>query len=81
MAFDSKYGRVELERGNIGENEPVVVFRAQDKLLTQVLNFYLGLCTRAGSPVAHLNKVETTRDEIIEWQKEHFTKIPESKES
>ena len=30
MGIDAKYGRVTTERGDIGEDEPVVVFRAQD---------------------------------------------------
>lgn len=36
MAVDRKYGRVTLERGTIGEDEPVVVFRAQDKMLPEL---------------------------------------------
>jgi hypothetical protein len=29
VAVDRKYGRVTTERGTIGEDEPVIVFRAQ----------------------------------------------------
>lgn len=37
MAIDLKYGRVTLENADIGEDEPVVVFRARDALLPKVL--------------------------------------------
>jgi hypothetical protein len=38
MAVDKKYGRVTLENGSIGEDEPVVVFRAQDVVLPRLLS-------------------------------------------
>lgn len=40
MAVDGKYGRVTLEHGDIGEDEQVVVFRAQDSLLPKVLAWW-----------------------------------------
>jgi len=57
MALDGKYGRVTLERGDIGEDEPVVVFRAQDALLPKVLDWYATECLKAGSPRHHVDLV------------------------
>jgi len=82
MAIDNKYGRVTLENGTVGEDEPVFVFRAQDAMLLKVLAYYHFICMKEGSPRRHLDKILDGRDQIAEWQKdsENFTKIPESKE-
>lgn len=81
MAVDKKYGRVTLEHGNIGENEPVIVFRAQDKLLPQVLAHYHMLCMHAGSPMRHLRLVAERFHEIKAWQSLYDTKVPDSESS
>lgn len=78
MAIDRKYGRVTTERGTIGDDEPVVIFRAQDALLPQLLVEYLRLCEAAGSPDRHLQLVRGTRDEVIDWQQKHHHQVPRS---
>lgn len=78
MAYDRKYGRVTLENSTIGEDEPVVVFRAQDKLLPQVLDFYATLCGAAGSPENHINMVGLARRYVAAWQEDHHTQVPTS---
>lgn len=78
MAEDLKYGKVTLERGTIGENEPVVVFRSRDKLLPKVLSYYLLFCLKEGSPDKHLNLIIKRIREIQEWQKSNETQIPKS---
>lgn len=80
MPVDGKYGYVTLERGTVGDDEPVFVFRAQDVLLPQVLNYYLSACMHAGSPVAHLQNIERSRDDIEAWQKVNPVQIPQSKD-
>lgn len=60
MAYDRKYGKVTTEFGNIGEDEPVVVFRAQDVLLPKVLAYYHLFCMKIGSPRFHLNLIMDT---------------------
>lgn len=79
MAIEYKYGRVTLERGSIGEDEPVVVFRAQDILLPRVLEAYRQICERAGSPTAHLTRIDDTKRKIMDWQNERptLTKVPD----
>jgi len=81
MAVDKKYGRVTLEHGNIGEDEPVMVFRAQDKLLPPLIAYYLMLCLNAGSPMRHLRLVSERHDEIVAWQDEHHSRVPNSESS
>lgn len=78
MAIDNKYGRVTLEHGNIGDDEPVVVFRAQDKLLPKVLAYYRLFCWKAGSPAVHLALIDDTLRIIERWQKHNNVKVPES---
>jgi len=78
MAQDNKYGHVTLERGNVPDDEPVFVFRAQDKILPVLLNFYFEKCKEYGSPQHHLDKIAVGLRQIIEWQSHNFTKVPTS---
>lgn len=78
MAIDLKYGRVTTERGTIGEDELVVLFRAQDELLPMILSWYHLLCNEAECPRSHLDAIMDVRDRILEWQKENETKIPDT---
>lgn len=78
MGFDGKYGRVTTEFGDIPDSEPVLVFRAQDKLLPDVLLRYYDLAISAGSPLKHLELIEDSRERVLAWQRENFTKVPTS---
>lgn len=78
MAIDLKYGHVTLERGTIGEDEVVVVFRAQDDLLPKVLAYYHLFCLKAGSPRRHLDMILNARDGVMRWQDNNKTKTPSS---
>lgn len=78
MAVDLKYGKVTLENGNIGEDEPVVVFRARDKLLVEVLTIYYTLCLKEGSPKIHLDLIHEAQKKIMNWQDKNETKVPSS---
>lgn len=81
MAIDRKYGKVTLEHGSIGDDEPVIVFRAKDKLLPEVLAYYYHLCGQAGSPRRHLRILSETMTAIVGWQDENDTKTPDSEAS
>jgi hypothetical protein len=78
MGIDNKYGRVTLEHGTIGEDEPVVVFRAQDRLLPKLLKVYRIFCELAGSPQRHLDLIDDTAARVKAWQVDHHTQIPRS---
>jgi hypothetical protein len=78
MGIDGKYGRVTTERGTIGEDEPVIVFRAQDRLLPKLLKVYKIMCELAGSPQRHLDLIHESAMTIKAWQTENYTKTPES---
>lgn len=81
MAIDAKYGRVTLEHGTIGEDEPVVVFRAKDKLLPKVLAYYHLFCLREGSPRRHLDLIMDSLLRVQSWQRKNETKVPDSETS
>lgn len=78
MAYDRKYGMVTTEYGDIGQEEPVVVFRAQDKLLPKLLKMYRILCELAGSPQHHLDIIHDTAMVVKQWQREHPSRVPNS---
>jgi hypothetical protein len=81
MAIDRKYGRVTLEHGTIGEDEPVVVFRATDFLLPKVLMYYHLFCMKAGSPRRHLDLIMGTLETVKEWQSKNPVRVPNSEAS
>lgn len=80
MAHDRKYGQVTLERGTIGEDEPVMVFRAQDALLPELIAYYHFLCMRDGTDMEHLKVIAHRHRDILVWQDEHplQVKIPDT---
>lgn len=78
MAVDGKYGRVTTEFGNIGEDEPVIVFRAQDKMLLKVLLNYYRICLTARAPRRHLDAIMDAMEKVREWQRTHSTQLPAS---
>lgn len=78
MALDRKYGHVTLERGTIGEDEPVFVIRGQDTLATLLLAKYRTMCGEAGSPAAHLYGITQAIDDFAAWQHDRQLKIPGS---
>lgn len=77
MAIDLKYGQITTELGSIGDAEPVVIFRAKDKLLLKVLAYYHLFCLKEGSPKKHLDMILDAREKIKTWQNKNHTKIPD----
>ena len=80
MAIDVKYGKVTLEHGSIGEDEPIIIFRAKDVLLPKVLMYYHLFCLKEGSPKWHLNLILTSLDRVKDWQNKNpaLVRIPSS---
>lgn len=78
MAIDPKYGRVTFERGTIGDDEVVFVFRGQDELLLKVLSYYERLCQFNKAPVRHLESIDRAMDAVEAWQATNATKQPTS---
>ena len=82
MAIDRKYGRVTLEHGaHIPDDEPVVVFRAKDRLLPKVLAYYRLFCWKAGSPTRHLQLIDDSLEAVEQYQAAHPPVTPTSETS
>jgi hypothetical protein len=71
MAISSKYGRVDIKK--IGDNEPVFILRAQDKLAGPTIEMYKTLAASHGSRLAASLDKEITA--FHSWQ--GFKKIPD----
>jgi len=78
MPHDTKYGRVTLELGSVGDDEPVFVFRGQDAMLPAIIDEYERLCRRAGSPERHFAQIDKARQQISDWQRTHPVRVPRS---
>ncbi len=81
MARDRKYGAVTTEFGDFPhQDEPVVLFRAKDKLLIPTLQIYSVLCTVDGSPQKHIDLITATIDDVGYWQRAWPGQTPQSKD-
>lgn len=83
MGFDRKYGRITTEHGDIPDDEPVIVFRARDRLTPKLIGIYWNLCKEAGSPQRHLDLINSTHDQFDNWQDANPDKVrtPDSERS
>jgi hypothetical protein len=61
------------------DGEPVIVFRAQDQLLPDVLEFYQITLEMNNAGVGQLDAISTVMDWVDEWQAENpmLLKIPD----
>lgn len=81
--IDGKYQTsgdiTKLDGTPIPEDEPLFLFRAHDKLLVQLLEYYMELCKKAGSPQTQIDLLNQRIDEIKSWQSSHqnMLKIPD----
>ena len=71
MALSGKYGKIDIP--NIGENEPVFVLRARDKLAEHAIEMYRALAASHGVPVADTLQKEV--DSFRRWSGQK--KIPD----
>lgn len=73
--IDGKYKTsgdiTKLDGTSIPEDEPLILFRGQDKLLLELLEKYNELCKNAGSPQQQLDKISQQMEKIKQWQVSH----------
>ncbi len=50
MAISGKYGKIDIPK--IGEDEPIFIMRAQDRLANSAIEMYRALVASHGSPLA-----------------------------
>ena len=81
--IDGKYQTsgdlTKLDGTPIPEDEPLILFRAHDTLLVDLLEYYMELCKRAGSPQSQTDLLQQRIDEIKSWQSTHqdLLKVPD----
>ena len=63
MALSSKYGKVNIPK--VGENEPVFILRAQDKLAEAAIEMYRVLTASHGALVAE--ELQQEIDQFRGW--------------
>jgi hypothetical protein len=77
--IDEKYQTsgdiTKLDGTPIPEDEPLILFRAHDKLLLPLLEDYMKLCVEAGSPEEHLGLLKQRIDAIKAWQEANVEKL------
>jgi hypothetical protein len=77
---DSKFF-VEVREGRtpLGEDEPVFVFRGQDRLMLRALTAYAEACRGEGCSPQHCEGVDTAVTQIHAWQQANLTrtKLPD----
>lgn len=74
-AGEQKYGAVTTERGRFHEGEPVIIFRAADMMIVELIIEYALRCYRAGSPFAHVSAVLDRAKLFLEWQAANEGKV------
>lgn len=68
MAIERKYGKVTTEKGSIHPEEPVIIFRGQDKYASAVVRFYATLVASHGD-VEMAKEAHKTADALEAWPK------------
>lgn len=83
MGYDGKYGTVTTEFGDIPDDEPVIVFRARDKITLSLIKWYRYRCVQSGSPDRHLGIIDATAERFRNWQEANPGKVryPDSERS
>ena len=77
--IDGKYktdGNVtKLDGTPITDDEPLVLFRAKDKLLPQLLEDYKKLCQDAGCQAQQVETLGPLIQQVKDWQATHQDKV------
>lgn len=71
---ENKYGKITTEKGDIPEDEPVFLLRAQDVLAQEAIYYYYTLCVASGADPDHCEAVLAARSAFTSW--EGTTKLP-----
>ncbi len=59
----------------IPASEPLILFRGRDRLVPQLLDYYLKLRLELGGPQGHIDLLKTDIDSIKQWQNNHPNEV------
>ncbi len=71
------YNRIQDPEGKIGEDEPVMLFRAQDRHMVAVLTMYGALLTASKNLRMADRVLKFASGDVRDWQLKHGTKEPD----
>jgi hypothetical protein len=74
------YNRIQDPAGKIGEDEPVMLFRAQDALMPAVAAFYADLLRQHRSAQHMIDTTLAHEQRIRQWQRMNGCKLPDMPE-
>lgn len=76
---DDKFIVERLDGRRLHPDEPVFVFRAQDRILPKVLDHYASECADEGTRLEHLESIARQRERVVAWQTANRTlvKLPD----
>lgn len=72
------YNRIQDPENKIGEDEPVVLFRAQDKHFGSVLKFYYDTIKKDGGDPRILEQLEAQKIRLDKWTETNKQKSPDA---
>ena len=75
MAIDHKYGHITTEHPGPDDDEPVMLFRAQDALLPALISHYRLLCQAHGCPQHHIDAIDANMIKITRWQQNNARRV------
>lgn len=75
MAHEGKYGKITAELKELGDDEPVFLFRATDPFTPLAIRRYAQHCQAYGCEAKHVQDCFDHADRIEKWQKENPTKV------
>ena len=67
MGIDAKYGQIETKKGEIPDDEPVFLIRAQDALAGAIVRYYAILYLSVTNDHQGFNRIIATADEMDVW--------------
>jgi hypothetical protein len=77
--IDGKYQTsgdiTKLDGTPVPADEPLVLFRAKDKLVPAMLEHYAGLCEQAGSPPEQIQGIRHRLEAVKQWQAANANKV------
>ena len=71
------YDHIQDETGNIGEDEPVFLLRAKDRLAPATLDAWANLLVASGGDIDTAAHVREWAIKMRDWQEENGDKIPD----
>lgn len=64
-----------LDGTPVPEDEPLILFRAKDACVPEMLEHYSKLCKEKGSPEAHVAHLDAYIEKMKQWQADHQDRV------